>query len=202
MASSGRGFLRDNAFLIAAATLPIVVVGFFLAASFLPRWWVPPPAYDLVLSAGRPYNQAGPRVSMEFRVHDGKVEARVRPLPLNSYPQLATLWLFEHDTSSVRQIPVNVPEDLHEGDPPRTIVVESLAGRRVVNRAKAPDGYALTTRSDRGSGLVGDLFGMHSYEQRVSLVNRGRVIPLRLPAPYEYQSPIQAVGWIIDERAR
>jgi hypothetical protein len=39
-----------------------------------------------------------------------------------------------------------------------------------------------------------------SYGSDMSLVNKGRVIPIELPAPYEkniYLSPIFALGWLI-----
>lgn len=43
---------------------------------------------------------------------------------------------------------------------------------------------------------------MHRYEQGVVLVNRGRVIPVILPAPYETQSSAYVVGWVVDEGGR
>jgi hypothetical protein len=63
----------------------------------------------------------------------------------------------------------------------------------------APDGYELKTRTTGGAGLVGDLFGMGRYDRNVSLVNRGRVITLALPATYEYYPPVYAVGWVNDD---
>ena len=60
MIEAPRGFLRDNIFLVAAVSLPLIVVAFFLVASAIPRWLVPPPAYDLLISASDPYNQANP----------------------------------------------------------------------------------------------------------------------------------------------
>ena len=41
--------VRDNAFLIAAAALPVLVVALFLLSTAIPRWTVPPPAYDVLL---------------------------------------------------------------------------------------------------------------------------------------------------------
>jgi hypothetical protein len=197
MTAGGRRFLRENAFLVAAVSLPVVVVGFFLLSSFVPRWLVPPPAYDLLLRAGGPYDQAR-SVVVDFNVKDGRVEATVRPAPPNTYQQRWALFLFDHETMTVREIPVELPNYLAPGDPPRTIVVDALAGRQVLVQAKAPDGYELESNSRRGPGLVGDLFGMHRYDQDSSLVNRGRVIPIALPPPYEHQSPVYAVGWLAD----
>jgi hypothetical protein len=198
---SGR-FLRDNAFLVAAVSLPVLVVAFFLLSTAVPRWLVPPPAYDLLLRSGRPYEPAGPRIAVDFYVRDGRVEAVVRPVPANAYSQLPALWLFDHTSMRVRQIPLDLPVNLAEGDPPATVIVKALAGRRVSAETHAPDGYQLKTRSYGGSGLVGDLFGMHPYDQSVALVHKGRVVPLVMPPPYEYQTAVYSVGWLVDERAR
>jgi len=191
-------FLRDNAFLVAAVSLPLVVVGFFLLSSAVPRWLVPAPAYDLLLRGTGPYDQSRPRVAVDFRVRDGRVEATVRPIPANGYPQPAALFLFDHRTLNVREIPVDLPSDLAENDPPRTIVIDAFTGRQVVAQAKAPDGYGLETRNYRGTGLVGDLFGMGRYDQTVALVNKGRVVPIALPLPYEDHFPVSTVGWLVD----
>jgi hypothetical protein len=40
---------------------------------------------------------------------------------------------------------------------------------------------------------MGDLFGMRGYDQRVVLVNRGRVVTLPFPSGYQY-APVTAVG--------
>ena len=47
MARSGGRFIRDNAFMVAAIALPVLVAGLFILASAVPRWTVPPPSYDL-----------------------------------------------------------------------------------------------------------------------------------------------------------
>jgi hypothetical protein len=84
-----------------------------------------------------------PRVAADFSVRDGRVEATVRPIPANGYPQPAALFLFDHQTLNVREIPVDLPSDLAEYDAIRTIVIDAFAGRQVVAQAKAPDGYEL-----------------------------------------------------------
>jgi len=96
---------------------------------------------------------------------------------------------------------VDVP-DLKDGDPPRTFVVPALEGRRVSSTTTSRDGYELKMRTGGGTGLVGDLFGMGRYDRSVSLVNRGRVVSLALPPPYEYYSPVYALGWLDDDGRR
>jgi hypothetical protein len=200
MTQSPRRFLRDNIFLVAAVSLPLIVVAFFLVSSAIPRWLVPPPAYDLVISGTDTYNQINPRVTVTFNARNGKVEATFQAAPANTYSVRSRLFLFDHTTMSVREISVEVPDNLVEGEP-RTIVVDALAGRQLLTEAKAPDGYQLESRSQRGPGIVGDVFGMNRYDAEASLVNRGRVIPVALPAPYQnfYYSPVFAVGWLAPE---
>lgn len=192
---SGR-FLRDNAFLVAAVSLPLLVVAFFLISSVIPRWTVAPPAYDLLLRTDGGYDGASPQVTVEYTARDGKVEATVRRLPTPTYQKPGSLFLFDHRTMAVREVPVELPR-VAENDPPQTIVVDALAGRRVLTDPKAPDGYQFETRNRGGSpGIVGEIFGMNRYDQRAVVVKSGRVIPLELPVRYPYYYGVHAVGWL------
>jgi hypothetical protein len=194
-------FLRDNLFLVAAVCLPILVVGFFLLSSAIPRWRVPAPAYDLLIRAGE-YDQATQRVSLDLEVRDDALQATARPVAATHYVQRPTLWLFDHKTMKVRQVPIDVP-DLKEGDAPKTFPVAALAGRRVSTAPNAPDGYELRTpRDGGGAGIVGDIFGMRRHSAKVAITNSGRVVPIVIPAPYEYYSPVFFIGWVLDEGQR
>jgi hypothetical protein len=202
MAPDPDGFLRRNAFLVAAVALPALVAALFLVASAIPQWTVPPPAYDLVLRVARPYDAARPKVAVDFAVRDGRVEATVRPAPDNVYVQSWALLLFDHEAATLREIPLDeLPASMAGDDEARTIVLRALDGRRVSPQPAAPDGYELRTRTSGGTGLIGDVFGMGRYRQNTALVNRGRVVRLDLPSPYgdPYQSPVFAVGWVLDE---
>jgi hypothetical protein len=196
--TEGRGgFLRDNIFLVAAVSLPLLVVLFFLAATAIPRWTVAPPQYDLVVRADGYYDQTAVRISVEYAVRDGVIEATFRPLPQTTYTS-ARLYLFDHATMNVRPIAVDIPTDMEEGDPPRTVTVDALAGRRVTADSVAPDGYQLDNRNRRGPGLVADLFGMNRYESSAALVKSGRVVPITLPQSNPYGGSAYVVGWITD----
>ena len=197
-----RQFLRDNAFLIAAVALPVVVAAFFLLATAIPRWTVPPPAFDFVLRAHRPWDDRRQNISVEIGLRNGRVEATVRRTRKGEYEEQWRLFVFEHATGTVREIPIEIPEDL-EKEEPRTFAIPELAGRQVTSDSKAPDGYELSLRTSGGGGIVGELFGMGRYDTAAALVNRGRVVPLRLPPPYErvYGQPV-AVGWIVDAPTR
>jgi hypothetical protein len=195
MPPAGR-FIRENAFVVAAVSLPLLVVIFFLVATSLPRWLVAPPAYDLLLRSSRTYNPSGPRLAVEFQVRDGHVEAIVRPAPEGMYTPLPTLWVWDHTSMAARQVPIEFPERGSESGSPLTIRVTALDGRRVLAQAQAPDGYELRTHSYSGSGLIGDLFGMRRYDYGLSLVRQGRVIPVSLPPATEHESSVFFIGWI------
>jgi len=200
MADRGR-FLRENAFLLAAVLLPLVVVGFFLAATAIPRWVVPPPAYDLLLRTTGYPDQAAPRVAVDFVVRDERVEARVRALPAGVYPQVPKLFLFDHKTMNVSEIPFDLPASLTETDPALTVAVPALASRRVLAQARAPDGYALNTPGYGSPGVFGGLFGMGAHAERISLVNKGRAVAIAFPSP-QYGYSVSAVGWLMNEGSR
>ena len=202
MADRGR-FLRENAFLLAAVLLPLAVVGFFLAATAIPRWVVPPPAYDLVLRTTGYPDQAAQRVAVDFVVRDERVEARVRALPATAsvYPQIPKLFLFDHKTMNVSEIPFDLPANLAETDPASTVPVTALAGRRVLAQAKAPDGYMLNTPGYGSPGVFGGLFGMGYRGEKISLVNKGRVIAIAFPSP-QYGYSVSSVGWLMNEGSR
>jgi len=195
------GFLRNNAFMVAAVSLPVVVAGLFILASAVPRWTVPPPSYDLLLKTTRPYTQPPATVLVDFNVRNGRVEATLSPPVPNGYAQQWALLLFNHETGNVEEIAIDLPAAMAQSEPPRTMAVDSLAARRVSAQTMAPDGYELRTRSSGSPGIVGDLFGMGRYRQTAALVNEGRVVGLNLPSPYgdPYQSPVSLVGWILEE---
>jgi hypothetical protein len=152
-----------------------------------------------VLRVGKPYEQP-PQVAVEYKVTDGRLEAIVRPLQKDRYAQPWSLFRFDHQTLNLQEIPVKIPDTLPADSPPQTIVVDALAGRRLIEQTKAPDGYELRAETNRGgSGLFGDLFGMHSYDQSVVLVNKGRIVSLPLPSGYQYVS-VNAIGWLADAR--
>jgi hypothetical protein len=196
MADARDAGARGNTFVLAAVALPIVVAGFFLLASAVPRWTVPPPTYDLLIRLEQPWSK--PRtVAVDLAVREGKVVATARPVPAQSYEQRWALYLVDPDGGSMRAIPTNAPETMEAGAPPREWVVEGLAGLQVSADAVAPDGYRLQQSAAGGRGLVGGLFGMGRRQTRVALVNRGRVVSIDTPEQNVNPYAIGLVGWIV-----
>jgi hypothetical protein len=203
-----RRLLRDNAVLVAAFVLPAVVAVLFILATAIPKWTVPLPQHDLVLRVDR-YDSPPTSVYVEFVVRGGRLEADVRPVvkPDNpnlgvTYPQRWTLLLFDHTAMRVRELPVDAPTSVPPGES-RTIVVDALAGRRVIAGEAAPDGYKVTSLNTGGGGggIVNDLFGMNRrYRRGVAIGRNGRSIELELPPPYrDSYGTIVTIGWIADE---
>ena len=194
-----RGFLRDNVFLVAAGLLPILVVGFFLLATAIPRWTVPPPAYDLIVKGYKPYSgDVRLKVSYDLDVRDGRLQLTVRPLATEQYQNKPVLFLIDHTKLDARSLPLTLRET--PPDAPETTALDPVPGRALLDGAKAPDGYTLETRPYHSTGLLGDLFGMHSYQSGMVLMNRGRVIPVALPEPFDSQ--IYFVAWVSKEGSR
>jgi hypothetical protein len=194
-----RGFLRDNVFLVAAVLLPVVVVGFFLLATAIPQWTVPPPAYDLLVKGYKPYSgDVRLKVSYDLDVRNGRLQLTVRPLATEQYQNKPVLFLIDHRTQDARELPLTLRET--PPDAPETTVLDPVAGRTLLDGAKAPDGYTLEARPYHSSGLLGDLFGMHSYQAGMVLMNRGRVLPVALPEPFDSQAYF--VAWVSNEGGR
>jgi hypothetical protein len=205
MAPEPSRFLRDNAFIVAAVALPVLVGAFFVVASAIPRWTVPGPAFDLVMRVPRPYDATPNKVIVEFNVRDGRVEGTARPAPPDQgYSQRWALLYFDHTTMTVREVPFEQPASLAPGEESRALVVEPLAKMRVSAQTTAPDGYQLENSTSGSPGIVGDLFGIGRYRQSAALVNRGRIIRIELPSPFEqpYYSMSYAIGWVLEPGPR
>jgi hypothetical protein len=192
--------LRDSAFLIAAVALPLAVVALFLLAAAIPRWTVAPPAYDLLVRADGAYRQAASQVVVTFRVRDGRLEAALLPGAPNAYQAEPSLFAVDSRTGEAREIPLNLPSTLPPGASSQTIVVAAIAGRRVLDGPRAPDGYNFEHRYSRGPGLIGDVFGMSGQGAAGAIVKDGRVVPIELPPPHRYA--VEAIGWLEPEGSR
>jgi hypothetical protein len=199
-----RRFLQGNLVLVAAFVLPAAVAALFVLATAIPRWTVPLPAHDLVLRVEQPYTSPPPEVTVEFSVRDGRVEAIVRPVARPDpalgvpYAQRWALLIFDHTAMRVREIPVDLPRSVPQGET-RTVAIDALAGRYVTTGDTAPDGYRVTSLSTSGGGgIVGELFGMNRrYRHGMSIGKDGRTIELDLPAPYrDAYGVIAPLGWI------
>lgn len=197
--------LRDNAFIVAAIALPLLVAAFFLIASTVPRWTVPLPSYDALLKVDGPYDGSKHGTTVDFGIRDERVVAFVKPADPNGYAwPRRTLLLVDHATLTAKEVPFTAPDRLDDGEKERVVVVEALATTPISTAVEAPDGYALRMRNGSGGpGLIGGVFGMGSYRQRVSLFSRGRAVNIALPAPFtEAYRQVTFVGWVTGDARR
>ena len=194
--------------LVAAFALPGAVAALFLVAMAIPRWTVPLPQHDLVMSIER-WDSTPADVFVTFVVRDGRLEADLRPVikPDNpavglTYPPKYALLLFDHQAMEVRELPLTLPQSLAEGET-RTVPVEALAGRRIVPGGDAPDGYKVSSLNtgSSGGGIVGEVFGMNRrYRRGVAVAKNGRTVDLELPGPHrDSYNEIHTIGWIADD---
>lgn len=204
-----RRFLRENAVLVAAFVLPAIVAALFMLATAIPKWTVPLPQHDLLVRVER-YESPPPDISVEFAVREGQIEAVVRPVVKPESPNVAvvypprwTLVVFDHSTMEMREVPVAIPRDIPPGES-RTVAVDALAGRRVIQGDEAPDGYKVVSLNTGGGGggIVNDLFGMnHRFRRGMAIGRGGRTIDLDLPLPYrDSYGTIVTIGWITGNR--
>lgn len=185
---------KSHLFIVAAVALPVVVVALFVIASVVPGMRVADPQHDLVLAADTPHDRSANPVTIEVRVREGRVEADLRRAAPGTYPASTRLFLYDHQTGDVREVPIDVPAALPGEDEVRTIEIEAFRGRRIVAEGRAPDGYAFELRSGNGPGLVGEIFGVGGYRQNAVIVNDGRIIPIELPSTSIYAA--RAIGWL------
>jgi hypothetical protein len=190
---------RQNLFVIAAVALPLLVIAFFLIATAVPRWFVAPPAYDLLFRIVDAYEPTRERVAVEFRVRDGRVEATAREVEEGTYVVPRPLYVYEHGSGAVRKISVDLPAKLPQTE--LTVVVDQLAGRRALAQPAAPDGYALHMPERSAPGLIGDIFGRHRSDPGLAIASRGRVVRITLPSSLRYYDPasVEVVGWLEPE---
>lgn len=197
--------------LVSVFALPGAVAALFLVAMAIPTWTVPLPQHDLVMSIER-WDSTPAEVFVTFVVRDGRLEADLRPLvkPDNPaagvvYPQRWALLLFDHRAMEVRELPLNLPQSLGAGET-RTVPIEALAGRRIVQGGDAPDGYRVSSLNtgSGGGGIVGDVFGMNRrYRRGVAVAKSGRTIDLELPGPHrDSYAVIHTIGWVEDDGRR
>ena len=205
--ADARRFVRENLVFIAAFALPGAVAALFLLATAIPKWTVPPPQHDLLLRLAKYEPRATP-MHVDFVVQNGRLEVVARPLPKPAnaevsvpYGERWVLLLMDHRSLQVREIPFQLPQSPAEGES-RTVVVDALAGRRVIAGNTAPDGYKVSSLNtgSGGSGIVGDIFGMNrSYRRGVAIAKDGRTIQLDLPQPHrDSYETIQTIGWVVD----
>lgn len=187
---------RQNPMLAAGILLPVVVVVFFVLATMIPRWLVDPPGYDFVFTSMQG-NSTGPAIELSYAVDGDRLRARMykseRP-----YRNVPRLFLFEHETQSVREISVSLPATADEIDNGDYVEIPGLESRTVSTSRTAPDGYTVHGPDYRGGGMIFPFYRSRG-SNALSLSKSGAVIEVPQVGDrgaYYYNATF--VGWLTD----
>lgn len=198
-------FIRDNLMIVISVALPVLVVVLFALATVLPGLYVDPPMHNLVLAMDGPgVASTEIPVRLELRVSDGALRAQVYQLEdqtpalgrrLASRPRLFE-YLAASDT--VREIEIELPDNVTTLPDGSEIPIPELAGVRLVTTLRAPDGYELDLRRS-GRGLFREIFGVGGGGQRPRIRKDGAVVGIDLPLtqPYYYGNA-RFIGWVAE----
>lgn len=96
-------FIKDNIVLTLGISLPLVLVGLFMAASTLPKYLVADPQYDVFFSDGR-YSY------IEFQVQQQKLTMRVDPARYQNEKSLPHLYRYRAATGKTEEIIFRAPD--------------------------------------------------------------------------------------------
>ncbi|MEM9304220.1 MAG: hypothetical protein AAGE01_19060 [Pseudomonadota bacterium] len=182
-------FVKRNAFLIAAAVLPVVVVVLFAIAVAVPRWLVDDPTHD-VLFVIESYER---QRALRFEVDGGRVFARVVEPSDAGTAQGQRLFRYDVETDTTLELTVPIAADKTR------FVVPELTATVVHPANPGPDGYEFFVGRYGGSSLVQELFGMRSRRHRAGLARDSRMIPIDSPAGSTYRyGTVRFVAFVVE----
>jgi hypothetical protein len=200
-------FLKDNFVLVVGLTLPILLMIGFIVFSTLPRSLSNPPQHDLIF-ATPDYSgaNANPPIYVRLIVNDGVLKAQyTRPpqAPTGGYygGGWKKLYRYQAGPQTVRELTFGIPQDVASIAQMREDTVEATRDLKLDTTLRAPDGYELDYGSNRGRGLLTDIFwSSSSYEPRL----RNGASSLRLKTgdggTAFYAGSVEFIGWVVGTR--
>ena len=190
-------FIRKNLMIVVSIALPLLVVLIFALASMLPGLYSTPPAHDLLLSFEGRATAKTTRVRINLSVVDGQLKAVTSPLDKTHYDNYPRLFRYHSLSGEITEISIPLPDNITELKDGTEIPIPELAGVRVSDRLKAPDGYEFSGRRRGGGGFITEMFGGSRNRNDVRISKNGAVIRVRLPtSDYWYNNP-RFVGWVL-----
>ncbi len=175
--------------------LPVLVVVFFVLATWIPRQLVEPPGYDLLFTAAGGRWSEDPRpVGLAIQVVDERLRVRAYPIGSRARGQPA-LYRFDHQTGETREVSFELPLtlDAEERDG-REIPVPELDRVRIDTSRRAPDGWEYREPGDGGG--VFELF-FSPRRRSPSIARSGAVVRLE-PDPGRSWG-WRFLGWVVPE---
>lgn len=190
-------FIRKNLMIVVSITLPLLVILFFALASIIPGIFATPPEYDLLLSL---HDRATPKAShlkYEFVIRSGQLKVELSKKDSNHYKGNPRLFLYQHESGEIKEISLQIPEDLGDLTASKEIPVPEFADNKISDTLRAPDGYEFRGRSS-GGGVMTELFGGGRNRTDVTIANGGAIIRVRLPTSDHWYNNVHFVGWVVE----
>lgn len=176
--------------------LPVLVVVLFAAATFVPRLYTDPPAHDLLVTVEYGDSSRLLPVKVLLGIEGSRVVARVARLGQYEQGYLPRLYRYSHQSGSVREINIPLPQEIEALGNGEEIPIPELQGVGISSELVAPDGYEFRGRSGRG-GLLMDVFGAARDNRRITVAKNGAVVRIRLPeSNYGYYGA-RFLGWVV-----
>jgi hypothetical protein len=190
--------LRENPVIALSIALPILIVALFATANLLPKLLVDPPAYSLLLVDDTANASISSPVNIDLSVVNDRVRVRISKRKEDEGEQFPRIYIFDHATASVRDIPIPLGEDIDQLPDGTEIVVPALANLKISTALFAPDGYEFRGYANGGAGLMTGLFGSNRSRNGASIAKDGAIVQIRLPVANDWYSDIRFLGWVVE----
>lgn len=190
--------LRENPVIALSIALPILIVALFATANLLPKLLVDPPAYSLLLVDDTANTSISSPVNIDLSVVNDRVRVRISKRKEDEREQFPRVYIFDHATATVRDIPIPLGEDIDQLPDGTEIVVPALANLKISTALRAPDGYEFRGYGNGGAGLITGLFGSNRSRNGVSIAKDGAIVHIRLPVANDWYSDIRFLGWVVE----
>ncbi len=190
--------LREDAVIALSVALPVLVVALFSAATLLPRILVDPPAYSLLLVDDTANVSISSPVNIDLSVVNDRVRVRISKRQEDEREQFPRIYIFDHATASVRDIPIPLPDDIDQLKDGTEIVIPGLTNLKISAAFRAPDGYEFQGFANGGAGLMTGLFVGNRTRNGVTIAKDGSIVRIRLPVANDWYSDIRFLGWVVE----
>ena len=186
--------LRENATLAVGIVLPILVVVFFLLATYIPRLLVDPPQYDFLFVQANDYRDQPSRWRYEIDI-DSQRKLRVRAFLTKAGTYYRPrLFLFEHLSANVQEIGLPIPEATENAEDGVVLEVPQFANQVIDPHQIAPDGYELIEPRSRGGGFSSLFY--RGGRSSMAIGKSGAVVAVPVGTDIGYQA-YRFLGWIV-----
>ena len=197
-------WIKRNGALALGVGLPLLLVGFFALASWLPTVFVAPPQYDVLFMTNEGSGQ------MKYTVENQRLVFTY--VGQNFESRGPKLYRYSPKTGGVQKIDIPIPEGLEQREFDNKLVVSdeernritplpvpALESVKVDTNVMSPDGYQFRNVTPRDSGgLIGALFFSPRYNYNLALEKNGNIVTIPNPeATQSYYYPVVFVGWVI-----